>query len=54
MLEMFGKYQLKDGTSGWIVDVLGDGKEYIFELDKEGLEDRIISITPDQIEKKLQ
>ena len=34
-MELYEKYKLKDGRTGWIVDILGHGEACIFELDKK-------------------
>ena len=53
MIEKYKKYLLKDGRSGWAVDILDNGEACIFELDKKGLDDRIITIRSNEIEKNL-
>ncbi len=51
-IELFEKYRLKDGRVGWAVDILGNGEACIFEIDKKGFEDRIITVTQDEISEK--
>lgn len=53
MLELYEKYRLKDGRTGRIVEILGSGEACIFELDKKGLEDRVITVTLEEISKKI-
>lgn len=53
MIEVYGKYKLKDGRIGWVVDVLGHGDAYVFELDKKGLDNRVITVTQDEIDVKI-
>ncbi len=53
MLELYETYQLKDGRTGRIVETLGSGEACIFELDKKGLEDRVITVTLEEISKKI-
>lgn len=48
-IELYAKYRLKDGRQGWVVDVLGDGVAYVFELDKKGMKDRIIIVEKNEI-----
>lgn len=48
-IELYEKYKLKDGRIGWAVDILGHGEACVFELDKKGIEDRIITVTLDEI-----
>ena len=53
MIELYRKYKLKDGRIGWAVDILGQGDACIFELDKKGLDDRVITVTQDEIDIKI-
>jgi hypothetical protein len=53
MIELYGKYQLKDGRTGYAVDILGDGDACVFELIKKGLDDKVIIVTKEEIEKKI-
>ena len=53
MIELYEKYKLKDGRTGTVVEVLGDGKACIFEIDKKGLEDRVITVTQEEISEKV-
>lgn len=53
MIELYEKYKLKDGRTGWAVDVLGHGEACMFELDKKGIEDRVITVTLEEISQKL-
>ena len=53
MIELYGKYKLKDGRIGWAVDILGKGDACVFELDKKGLDDRVITVTQDEIDVKI-
>lgn len=48
-IELYAKYRLKDGRQGWVVDVLGDGAAYVFELDKKGIKDRVIIVEKSEI-----
>ena len=49
MIELYERYKLKDGRIGRAVDIVGDGEACIFEIDKEGIEDRVITVTKDEI-----
>lgn len=53
MIELYERYKLKDGRTGRAVDILGDGEACIFEIDKEGIEDRVITVTKDEIGEKM-
>ena len=53
MLELYEKYRLKDGRTGRAVEILGDGEACIFELDKKGLEDRVLTVTLEEISEKI-
>lgn len=53
MIELYEKYELKDGRIGWAVDVLGNGEACIFEVDKKGFEDRVITVTQEEIKGKI-
>ena len=52
-LELYEKYKLKDGRIGWIVEILGKNEACVFEIDKEGTEDRLIQVLVDEIAEKL-
>lgn len=52
-LKIYDKCKLKDGREGWIVDILGKGHHYIVELDKKGMDDRIIEVARGDIIEKL-
>lgn len=54
VIELYEKYRLKDGRTGRAVDILGNGEACIFEVDKEGLEDRVITVIQDEISEKIQ
>ena len=53
LIELYEKYKLKDGRTGRAVELLGDGKACIFEVDKKGFDEKVITILADEIEKKL-
>lgn len=53
MIELYEKYKLKDGRTGTAVEVLGDGEACIFEVDKKGIDDRVITVTQDEIQEKV-
>ena len=53
MIELYGKYKLKDGRTGKAVDILGNGEACIFEVDKKGIEDRVITVTQEKKKKKV-
>ena len=53
MIELYEKYRLKDGRTGRVVELLGNGTACIFEVDKEGFEEKVITVLMDEIEKKL-
>lgn len=48
-IELYAKYKLKDGRQGWVVDILGDGAAYVFELDIKGMKDRVITVGKSEI-----
>lgn len=52
-LKLFDKCKLKDGREGWIVEILEKGSAYMIELDKKGLEDRIITVSKEEIVHKV-
>ena len=52
-IELYEKYKLKDGRTGWAVDILGHGEASVFELDKKGIEDRIITVTQEEVDEKI-
>lgn len=52
-IELYEKYKLEDGRTGWAVDILGNGEACVFELDKKGIEDRIITVTQEEISEKV-
>ena len=53
MIELYERYKLKDGRTGRAVDILGDGEACIFEVDKQGIEDRVITVTEEEIKEKV-
>lgn len=53
MIELYEKYRLKDGRTGTAVEVLGDGEACIFEVDKKGIEDRVITVKQEEIREKI-
>lgn len=53
MIGIYEKYKLKDGRTGRAVEILGKGEACIFELDKRGIEDRIITVIEEEIKKIL-
>ena len=53
MIELYERYKLKDGRTGKAVDILGRGEACIFELDKKGIEDRVITVTLEEISEKV-
>ena len=53
MIELYEQYKLKDGRIGRAVDILGDGEACIFEVDKQGIEDRVITVTEEEIKEKV-
>ena len=54
MIELYEKYKLTDGRIGRAVEILGDGEACIFEVDKKGLEDRVVTILQEEIEEKVE
>ena len=53
MIELYERYKLKDGRIGRAVDILGDGEACIFEVDKQGIDDRVITVTENEIKEKV-
>ena len=54
MIELYEKYRLTDGRIGRAVEILGDGEACIFEVDKKGLEGRVVTILQEEIEEKVE
>ena len=54
MIELYEKYRPIDGRIGRAVEILGDGEACIFEVDKKGLEDRVVTILQEEIEEKVE
>ncbi len=52
-IELYEKYKLKDGRTGWAVDILGRGEACMFELDKKGIKDRIITVKQEELGEKI-
>lgn len=52
-IELYEKFKLKDGRTGWAVDILGHGEACVFELDKKGIEDRIITVMQEELDEKI-
>lgn len=48
-IQLYDKCRLKDGRSGWIVEILGQDEAYLVELDKKGLDDRIVAVTRQEL-----
>ena len=53
MIILYEKYRLKDGRVGRAVDILGNGEACIFEVDKKGIEDKVITVIEDEITEKV-
>lgn len=53
MIELYEKYKLKDGRTGTAVDILGKGEACVFEIDKKGIMDRVITVTQEEISEKI-
>lgn len=53
MIELYEKYKLKDGRTGTAVDILGKGEACVFEIDKKGIKDRVITVTQEEISEKI-
>lgn len=53
ILELYEKYRLKDGRIGHVVDILGDGEACVFEVDKIGFDDRVITVAKKEISEKI-
>ncbi|MGI5948438.1 MAG: hypothetical protein ACOX8K_13740 [Lachnospiraceae bacterium] len=53
VIELYEKYRLNDGRIGRVVDILGEGEACIFEVDKKGIEDRVITVTKNEIREKV-
>lgn len=48
-IQLYDKCRLKDGRSGWIVEILGQDEAYLVEVDQKGLDDRIVTVTRQEI-----
>lgn len=53
MIELYEKYRLKDGTTGRAVEILGKGEACIFEIDKKGLDNKVITVKENEIREKI-
>ena len=53
MIELYEKYILKDGRTGRAVEILGDGEACVFEINKKGFDEKVITVLKSEIEKKL-
>ena len=53
MIELYEKYKLKNGQIGRAVEILGDGEACIFEIEKKGFTDRVITVTKEEIKEKV-
>ena len=51
--EKYDKFRLKDGRTGWIIEIFDQGKSIMFELEKKGMDDKIIDITAYELEEKI-
>lgn len=51
--QLYDKVKLKDGRIGWIIEIFDGGTSIMFELDKKGLEDRIIDISISDLAEKI-
>ena len=54
MIELYEKYRLIGGRIGRAVEILGDGEACIFEVDKKGFEDRVITVTHEEIKEQAE
>jgi hypothetical protein len=53
LTEDLPEYELKSGLSGVIVEVLGDGVEYLVEVFENGKTVDVVGVPPDQIRLQL-
>lgn len=53
MIELYEKYRLKDGRIGRAVELLGNGEACIFEVEKKGFDEKVITVLEEEIEKKV-
>lgn len=53
MIELYEKYRLKDGRTGRAVELLGNGEACIFEVEKKGFDDKVITVLEDEIKEKV-
>ena len=51
--DQYDKFRLKDGITGWIIEIFDHGKSLMFELEKQGTNDKIIDITACDLEEKI-
>lgn len=51
--QLYDKFKLTDGRIGWIIEIFDDGASIMFELDKKGLEGRIIDISATDLAEKV-
>ncbi len=53
VIELYERYRLKDGRIGRPVEALGNGAAYIFEIEKKGIDDRVITVIKEEISEKV-
>lgn len=53
MIELYERYRLKDGRTGRAVHILGGGEACIFEIEKDGIENRVVTIKEGEISMKI-
>ena len=53
MIELYEKYRLKDGRTGRVVELLGNGEACIFKVEKKGFDEKVITVLEDEIEEKV-
>lgn len=51
---LYDQCRLRDGRTGWIVEIFGNHEAYMVELDKPGLQDRLVTVPEDEIIQKIK
>ncbi|MCD8142311.1 MAG: hypothetical protein LUD83_03395 [Clostridiales bacterium] len=53
MYRLYDKCLLSDGRTGWVIEIFGGGEAYMIELDKAGIEDRIVTVKSSEVKSKI-
>ncbi len=50
-VDLFDKVLLKDGRTGFVVEVLNNGEAYMIEVDEKVFSDRLVTAKKEEIKK---